>query len=117
VAQKGGSNRALRGSRYAHRMDASEVVQRLDEWVREAMIDESTGVPPDAKFDIQPSSSSILGGVSTRGFNLDFRFAPSKPDEAIDGRGSTSAGAGAGSYAWRAFRVRTCGVGRRSPFG
>ena len=48
------------------------------------MIDESTGVPPDAKLDIQPSSSSILGGVRTRGFNLDFRFAVSEPDAGIE---------------------------------
>jgi hypothetical protein len=65
-------------------MDAYEVVRRLDEWVREAMIDESTGVPPAAKFDIQASSSSSMRGVRTRGFNLDLRFAPSEPDEVIE---------------------------------
>ena len=69
--------------RYARRMDAYEVVRHLDEWVRETMVDERSGVPPDAKLDIQPSSSSVLDGVHTRGFNLDLKFAPNETDEAI----------------------------------
>jgi hypothetical protein len=70
--------------RYARHMDAYEVVRRLDEWVREVMVDERTGVPPDAKLDIKPSSSSRMGGVRTRGFNLELRFAPNETDETIE---------------------------------
>jgi hypothetical protein len=74
-------------------MDVYEVVERLDAWAREAMIDHRTGVPPDAKFDIKPSSSSSLvaherdpsmSSVRTRGFNLDFRFSPGEPDESVE---------------------------------
>ena len=64
-------------------METSEIVRRLDEWARAEMIDHRTGVPPIAKLEIRPSSSFTGGESRTRGFNLDFAFAPSEPDEAI----------------------------------
>jgi hypothetical protein len=69
---------------YAQRMDAYEIVRGLDEWARQAMIDERVGVPPDAKLEIRPSSSSTVADAHTTGFNLDFTFASSEPDDAIN---------------------------------